>query len=926
MGKVFYWKIISILMLMFFLNGCIVGSSSSTSGEVKISKDFKMELVDVSHIGNAEAQYKLEMAKEINSTAVESSLDNMLDALVNIGSTDLNVSNMDTPIKVSIGEFYNIKVKFYTDKAYEDGLSYTFTLFGEDSNDSSGGFAKMIGSGVIEDINESGEIDLNVGILIDSEIKAGKYVFVVSLTSGEVAKGTGEQRKITESPELGGFFIEVEESAISQRVEIIDIDALKYIDLDYESKFINGYSNKEAGNSSLKLFNTSDKTQRLSISAKLELNTGEIIEIGLLDNNDSIVKNKVSYLLEVGNGAEIDKIVIDMAYYISEADYETLIKAIPDLSIDTTSDGLSGKIIWSIESDNSGLTTNSREQSVLLAKEIGSFQRDEIPEPDTKLERSMDTINSQYFIKTMGSSAGSWKSISNIRGLSFKSIDAAIDYNEKYAYFFAGKKYIKYDKNSNKIIGGPWNIKGNWGGISFNSIDAAFKTLGDEKIFFFSGDKYTKYDVSSRKIVRGYPKKIKTGFPGLEKLKSINAAINTYQNYVFFLGKDYHDNNVFMKYNLNTKRMLYGYPRNVTNTWSMLKNKSVSAAFYLKDGTRGAKNGKYVLFHSEDSALQSLVNDGVFFKYAGDYSYLKGKKKKVAISFDADYEAKGVWTVPGVSATANASAKAYLYNYSLKIIALEAEVTVSLAKKHPKADKNGRTQENKSRIGSKLEVIIMGGKIKDDDNIEEKTPYKTMSKNDSTRTKKADIKKAKDKAKYKGLKMPNYEWEEEKKFFSSRFLIGPIPMEVSGGIKGSIAIKTELGFEGAGVALTVSIPVDLGVYLKGGVNAAVVTAGIRGDGTLVEAGGTGKVRAGISLTDSNDYVFDINAKVKAKLKLVKASLSLYATAWSGVSCSWCCRCKKREVEYSHTFYATPWLYQRSFTFLDETIPIVKLPL
>jgi hypothetical protein len=239
-----------------------------------------------------------------------------------------------------------------------------------------------------------------------------------------------------------------------------------------------------------------------------------------------------------------------------------------------------------IQSNDPDLITNSKSQNIILTKSAGDFQRADIPTPSFKIA---DSIKSKYIIKKLGTSTiqKNWTSISKIRKLSFKSIDAALNYSSTKAFLFAGDKYTTYYKNSN-YTGTAYKISRYWPGVTFNKIDAAFRSgYSNDKIYFFSGNRYIRYDVSSKKADRGYPKRISAGFPGASKLASISATLRGDGNWVYFLGKDSKGKSSYTVYNLNTGKTPSNYPRKLE--WSGLDNKDISAALYLD-------NKKYMLF------------------------------------------------------------------------------------------------------------------------------------------------------------------------------------------------------------------------------------------------------------------------------------------------------------------------------------------
>ena len=67
---------------------------------------------------------------------------------------------------------------------------------------------------------------------------------------------------------------------------------------------------------------------------------------------------------------------------------------------------------------------------------------------------------------------------------------------------------------SNKVVSGPKKIKAGWSGVWPTGVDAALNWDG-KYIYFFKGEEYLRYNFSSDKVGKGYPKKISEGWKGL---------------------------------------------------------------------------------------------------------------------------------------------------------------------------------------------------------------------------------------------------------------------------------------------------------------------------------------------------------------------------------------------------------------------------
>ena len=115
--------------------------------------------------------------------------------------------------------------------------------------------------------------------------------------------------------------------------------------------------------------------------------------------------------------------------------------------------------------------------------------------------------------------------------LPWSSIDAAVKYNDTYAYFFKGSQYV-YMNMETKAVSSIRNIGSGWGltGDFAQGVDAAIN-WGNGKIYFFKGHQYTRYDISDSSVDSGYPAAIDGNWDVVTgPIKSVSKGIlsNTY--------------------------------------------------------------------------------------------------------------------------------------------------------------------------------------------------------------------------------------------------------------------------------------------------------------------------------------------------------------------------------------------------------------
>jgi hypothetical protein len=177
--------------------------------------------------------------------------------------------------------------------------------------------------------------------------------------------------------------------------------------------------------------------------------------------------------------------------------------------------------------------------------------------------------------------------------------------------------------------------------------------------------------------------------------------------------------------------------------------------------------------------------------------------------------------------------------------------------------------------------------------------------------------------------MPEYQWKEEKVLSSQTFGVGPISLTVEGGVTGSLSLNTALEFDGLGVTLTANSPISLSGFGRGSSSAVIVEAKVTGDVDLIEAKADASLQLALTSNSDNEPVFNISSKVPVEIKLLKADLNVDIEVpkiecehwYNPFSCS-------ISFVHSSTFglqNTSSWLFNRSWTLLDEDIDLLTLP-
>ncbi len=174
----------------------------------------------------------------------------------------------------------------------------------------------------------------------------------------------------------------------------------------------------------------------------------------------------------------------------------------------------------------------------------------------------------------------------------------AVNWNERYCYFFKGSQYYNYNIAKDAVeTGYPKPIQGNWAGVTFDQIDAAVN-WGNGYAYFFRGSQYIKYNIAQDKAEAGYPKPIQGNWTGLFT-SDIDAAVNWGNGFAyFFKGSQY------VKYDIAQDKVVAGYPRPIQGNWNGLTFNRIDAALSWS-------NGKVYLFSGDSYVRFDKATDKV---------------------------------------------------------------------------------------------------------------------------------------------------------------------------------------------------------------------------------------------------------------------------------------------------------------------------
>jgi thiol-disulfide isomerase/thioredoxin len=184
--------------------------------------------------------------------------------------------------------------------------------------------------------------------------------------------------------------------------------------------------------------------------------------------------------------------------------------------------------------------------------------------------------------------------------LSAQTLDATFATDWKHIYFIKGNKVVvhnSYDRTT-KNIGA---ISDAFPGVTFKQIDAALN-YGNGKIYLFSGADYVRLDKATLKMDEGYPKSTADYWAGVGSQK-IDAAVswNNGKSYLFRYG-------IYSRYDRESEKTDEGYPKSINNaTWPGLTYKMIDACFSMEGTTYFFSGNEFVKFDNEKDETEGAA-------------------------------------------------------------------------------------------------------------------------------------------------------------------------------------------------------------------------------------------------------------------------------------------------------------------------------
>jgi hypothetical protein len=906
---------------------------------VKI-KMLTIKSIEISRIGDAKAKYELERSSDKESA---------YGALDFVGSSDADLSNKDNPITLENGRFYHIDTTFDIDGVYPDGVNFEVVLV-EDSEEKDDNVTSYTLFNKTIELEEDGEQHFGVDVLIPYFIDIKRHLLVVHLVDEGLEKRVHSDENITSIPQMGATYVDIDYDMNRESVQLLEINSSKYIDIPTKMKFQSQHAQEKSGDASLLFSNLGKYQKGVTISATLEFEGGESVDLYLLNSTTGRIKKEVHYtipskyteekseqqdkasnmlpvsqqhpnyhfLVDVHFTQGIEenfgdkRYSIDLTYYLPQEKYQDLLALAPDLSKDINTDGVKGEVKWHVKIDDAELPT-------IIVPTLGSkFASTTVSLMDTNLTFHTSSIVDQLL-----------------------TIDAALYIDDQHAYLFGKDKYARVDMSKKKIIGDWKPINERWKGVMdrIDGIDAVYSKDGNI-VYFIRGEQSVAYNETLDKVVEVFNI---TEIPFVKErmpFHKIDAAFYDKEEGVLYMisNKQY----VAIKYaepieslvidHRNVYRFQVEGPTSIQEKWGDL---SISGAMGLPN--------QMVLFWDILGRSNMRVNRPDIFQTQKKQSDEgKGDNSIASLEIRGDMGVWSRWYVPGAYAYASSDLSFYLFGHQFSLVSADAKMAASTQAAHPQLrdmfkDNLDELTKITYQYGANLSLYVLGSKIVDKGEIHEGhlSADKIMSKQQ-------EIEKTE-------IAAYNREWNEKITLFNVHFPVGPVVVQVTGGVDGGVGLNFHLDEEdenGVGVALGSSIYLSssfadgghitsdnendgLSVFFTGGIDEAVVHAGIRGDVRLIMAALNGELDSGF-VYNENNLDFNLNADVNFELRLIQAAVSLYAGTRTRIE--WCSSwgipypCGLGWDDFTYELYHTPWLYNRKWELLNEHLPIASIPL
>ncbi len=964
-GSIRTWKtplIGGLIAAAMLLGGCGGGSGSSTKksdtasvidlgvfGDSSITnfkrnplrvkiKSLTIKRIDLAYIGDAKAKYLLD--KQTDKEAAYA-------ALTPVGGGEANLSNASNPVRLKNGRFYHIDTTFDIVGTYPDGVDFEVVLVEQNGthNDTNVTSYTLLNKTI--DLDTEGEEHFEADVLIPYSIDIAHYLLVVHLVDAGLEQMIHSDDSITDIPQMGAIYADIDFDMNRQTVTVLDINSSPYIDLPTHMQFDHNITRDKIADGSLLFSNVGTYPKGVTISAKLKIEGENDVDLYLLNSETGRIAKEVhytipskenqtqasqrlskSYVSDFGSdfidpaaqlGRDLRPRVdvhftqgveqnygdkrynIDIACFLPQNKYADVVSALPNLSKNINTNGAKGTIEWHVKVDHVDL----------LPVSVPHLASQFVP------TLSLMDINLSMF------------QIQNIIS-QIVTVDAALYIDDNHAYLFKQDKYARVDMQTKKITGNWHPINEKWPGVIGGSdgIDRVDAVWYDGWIHFVRNNKIVTFDPDQNKVlhpVLGTRLDNLFGVGDKMPFQELDAAFydRDAKTLYFIHDKKYFAVMTGEKLDEHLKYKTEG-PEKVSNKWG-----DISTA-----GAMGLPNQLTLFWNIIGQSALRINRPDVFLDKHTNDEQNKGDRGIASLELKAQWGILSRWYVPGVLGYATSSLDFYLFDHRFSLIAADGKIAASAQTYHPllksifKEDAKVTYQYGAMLSLSVLDKTIWKkGEIKEGhiDFNNQPVQQNAYPPNSNPETE---------------IYAFNKEWNEKLTLFNVHFPVGPVVVQVTGGIDGGVGLHFGLYEAGQGVgakldsAIVLSNSSDsagegLSVFFTGGIDEAVVHAGIRGDVRLVMAKLNGTLASGLTTKDQN-LDFSLNAEINFQLRMIQAGVSLYAGTRTHIE--WCKSwgipypCGLGWDDFTYELYSTPWLFQRNWKLLDEDIPLVSIPL
>jgi|GEM_PF-5288957 len=925
-------------------------------------KNLEITGIELKEIGDPAANYELQEGKRKASDLVE------------IGSSDANLSNRAVPMSIRKASMYRVGVTFTSDSAFPEGLFFTVALVStaKDRKQSRTVLTKNVF------VDEAGEHTLYGNILVPDDLQEGEYLLIAKVSNEQLDTFVRAKEPITDIPQIGGTYVNVEAPAGERRTYVLDINTTKNVDTPFNRRlyFAGNFLQHESGKGRFLFSNIGETPVQVVITAKMRLKNGATYSLGLIDPEKGEIGDSVVLTLPAAR-RRLD--LIDLSNIVnvnlpngqftmagqrarpkppqeSDSQVEQQLKDVSALRRHQFIPLAQNKALLGERRYSATIGYHIPkisyipvlDSSVDLTADLTLGRAFELPEGTVEWQvRFLDaqtlktwTENVHMFAINGGLEASAIQ-MKNQLVEQTKPIDAAMFGDSKTGYVFSGNMYAKVNPETGELISSWKKITEYFNGDSpllAKKIKAAVRVAFYIYLFFEGTDEYIEYNLIYDKIEKtGKIEEMNPSLFGIPNPGSVGKCLKDHLDLsrldaafrdgwdVYFIAGDNYVKIEDIEGRLGHK-CIFGKVSD-KEEWNVAAGKKITAVLSDYDKDRGRL--RFYLDGFESVVL--LNKPDVFKDERNTFVQEVGDSDIASLKLDSGYGVQARWVVPGVHGYAYADLDLYLFGHPLSLFSARGEGYGNVGRLHPYLEAGSVTAKAKSGIDLKLKM--MGYTFASQDSIKE-VDVTTGLDPQSLAPARAYERGLIPKPKFDGTLMS---WKETYEVFKVRVPAGPIMLTMAGGIEGELKVATPVALDDRPEQLHESVSVrpavntKLKAYTTGGVDYEFAKAGVEGDINIVETGVDGELRASLCYDAPKTAIdFNVTAKIAGHIRLINAALLLYAGTKTHID--WCSSwgvpypCGLGWDVWEIPLYETPWLYNYEPTLLESNLVGFEIPL